>query len=290
MRLTACLSFYDEHPAWLAATAASLAKIGCDHLVAFDGAYMLLPEGKGRSATAQQQALIEVTHGLDMGITLHAPKRPWQGNEVEKRAAMFAAAVPISDWIIIVDADEVITSAPADFKKQLADTDLDVAECVLYQHHEPESTPAPDIMPLETCTPLRILFRALPDLTVTGNHYTYVAGDKVLWGNGGNLEPALNMHDLRVEHRTHLRAKARKDRQEAYYARRRELGVEMGQCARCEQPATRLFMVGLERQGDQIAAGSEPLCEQHVMQQREINQRDARRLGFNPDWQYARVT
>src|SRR6266498_1360247 len=57
LKIIAILSWFDESPSWLSACVASLARAGCSHLVAVDGAYRLYPDGRPHSGIAQQDAI-----------------------------------------------------------------------------------------------------------------------------------------------------------------------------------------------------------------------------------------
>lgn len=226
------LAWYDESPSWLSATVAAAARV-CDRLVAVDGAYAAFPGGRARSESGQAEAIREVCHALDIGLTLHTPRHVWAGGQVEKRSLMFRLALTVCepgvDWLIVVDADEVVTDVPADVRARLADTGLDVAGVTMVQRYDPEAWPEMvrviDVEPGSMMLNHRKLFRAVEGLHVDGCHYCYRAGDgRVLWGPGE--EPAADMNDLVVLHRKMHRPLARKRKQETFYRLRAELGLE----------------------------------------------------------------
>lgn len=244
-RIIASLIWYDESPAWLAATLHAIVP-HIHHLVAIDGAYALYPEGRNWSRPDQHEIILYSCQAAGIGLTLHTPPMVWMGNEVEKRHHQLElakmVAEPMTDWIMIVDSDEVILNWPPDTEKRLAGTDLDVAE-VTYLEHHPKSM-NPDQQPMhfnwgadasEGTT--RNLFRALPDLRQGHNHYTVHGGNRTLRGNMSThtLAGALDLKDLRLDHRTHLRAKHRHDAQYIYYRRRDDYGIEADKCYLCAQ-------------------------------------------------------
>ncbi|MBY8342010.1 hypothetical protein LXH13_06165 [Streptomyces spinosirectus] len=218
MRVIGLLSWYEESPAWLAQCVASAAKI-CDHLIAVDGPYALFPGATRKAASGSEQAdiIAHTAAGAGMGCTIHTPRQPWWGNEVDKRDFMFRLGMTFAeagrDWFLRIDADETLVDVPADVRKQLADTDLDVAEVRLCERGE-----------RDTQTPLRVLFRALPGIGIQQAHYVVTApGEnrvKVLAGNQTvhRLEPAEALWDVRLEHQTKQRTAERKALKAEYYA------------------------------------------------------------------------
>ncbi len=175
MRLIALLAFYDEDETMLRECVTSL-ETCCDHLVALDGAYALFPKAKAHSGKKQTAAIVSTAKHLGMGVTYSAPAEPWQGNEVEKRNALFELGKAIAgqdDWFLIVDADMAVTSVPSNLAWTLERTDCCVgtywlADPVWNGRH-----------------PIRLLFRNAPDLRVTTTHYGYRRGDVYLWETGG---------------------------------------------------------------------------------------------------------
>lgn len=254
-KIVASLIWYDESPAWLAATLHGILP-HIHHLVAIDGAYALYPgasaPGMNWSRPDQHEIIVYSCQSAGVGLTLHTPPVVWLGNEVEKRHHQLEyakqVAEPMTDWVMIVDADEVVTRWPEDTIQRLADTEHDVAE-VSYIEHHPASL-NPDASPVHfnwgqdhSDGKTRNLFRALPDLRQGHNHYTVHGGNQVLRGNMNvtTLAPALALHDLQLDHRTHLRAKHRHDSQYTYYKRRDDTGIECDKCAHCaEQGRTTL--------------------------------------------------
>lgn len=237
IRLIGILTWYDEAPSWLAACVSSMIQHAqIDHLVAVDGAYALLPEGRAFSGFEQHQVINEICRGTSTGLTLHAPQEPWIGNEVAKRSFGFRLAELEAeigeDWYFLMDADQVVTSALG-LRRVLENADEDVGYTWFYERFDPFLTPGSERvahkvnMPREARMPVRTVFRALPRLHVRSNHFTYIADNgHILWngGNGGEV-PAVDTR-CEIEHRTRLRDMARKEQQAAYYKRRDDLGLE----------------------------------------------------------------
>jgi hypothetical protein len=220
VNLIACLSWYDEQPAWLAETVGSLARAGATHIVAVDGAYMLYPGAQPRSPSEQAHAIIGAAAGVGIGATVHAPPLPWVGNETEKRRWMFSAAALVAesleDWLLVIDADELIHSASG-LLEALQRTDLDVAEVLLGS--------------AAGWAPTRRLFRAQPDpIVVWRRHCLYQTRDgRVLWDQArpGAQVQAESIWDVRIRHRHDERDLRRQDHQRTYCVRRDELKAEL---------------------------------------------------------------
>ena len=219
MKLVAIVSWYDEPAEWLAACCASLCQAGVGHIVAVDGAYEAYPQGSvyPRSGAEQYAAITETCHAMQAGSTVYGPGSAWRGNEVEKRSYAFRLAELVADpgdWYWVMDADQVVNTKTSDgLLDTLAIADVDVAETWLYERNALNDP---------TRASIRNLFRAIPGLRVVGNHYTYMTPDgRFLWGDGGpsRLEPSL-VTSVEVEHRTWLRPRARRDKQNDYYRRR----------------------------------------------------------------------
>lgn len=239
MRIVGCLSWFDESPAWLAASVASAGRF-CDHLVAVDGAYALFPGAEPRSASDQHEAIRETSFGLGMGLTIHAPREVWWGNEIEKRNRLLALALleaePEVDWLYIFDADTVARIVPADLRDLLAAAEeYAVAGVSLVEIYDLQEWP--DIVrehdfPARSTTPMhRMFYRALPGLRVRGAHWHYIAGEgeeeRVLWGSAAvPHEEALDLSCVKVEHRSNKRDLGRRRRALGYYAQRDAMQIE----------------------------------------------------------------
>lgn len=227
MRIIGLLSWYQEDPAWLAECVASAARL-CDHLIAVDGAYAEFPGSLAKPASGPEQSEIinRTAAGAGIGCTIHAPRQPWWGGEVAKRDFMFRLASTFAgpdDWYFVIDADEVLTTVPSDTKRRLADSEHNVAELILWERESQARVAEIVDTQADYLNPDRRLFRALPDLGVQQAHYVYTATvdgrTAVLRGNQSiqRLEPAEDLSDLRMEHRTHQRTQARKRLKREYY-------------------------------------------------------------------------
>ena len=237
MRLVAILNFYEESSQWLAALVASLKKADVSHIVAVDGAYALFPDSmtRPRSGSEQPQAIIECAHTLGIGCTIHRPKTAWGGNEVEKRNHLVKLALletGPTDWILQLDADELIDHAPPDLHRRLREAEEDVAGVYFYQRNTKQPDPStavsvPEFNPNEMTDGFyghRILFRARRDLRIEHAHYLYTAGpeDDPIYLRGVDEwhdapVPCLMLNDFKVEHRHHHRLPSRNVAAEHYY-------------------------------------------------------------------------
>jgi hypothetical protein len=297
VKIIALLSSYDEDPAWLAAAIASTAKIGADHLVAVDGAYSIFPDAKPASGHEQHAAIVETTLALGMGLTLHVPQQPFVGNEVEKRSLMFALAEQVAepniDWYMVIDADEVIRKAPDDLRQRLETTTFDAAR-VEFENREPPRTKKQQAMNWEPITrvDIPIFFRAIPNLRVVGNHFTYevVGTGRKLWGMGDSKTSGLvtdfeDLTDLKIDHKTAFREANRKQRSKDYYARRDRERVERHICIRCDADAKAVVIADPEIQpSGHVAANQVGVCEKHQSEVEAASLRTMRKLGIPDDY------
>lgn len=300
-KIIALLSWYDEDPSWLVASLASLSKLGVDHVVALDGAYILLPEGKNVSPPEQHSAIVEICLGMGVGLTLHVPDNVWVGNEVEKRSFLFQLgeqiARPNKDFYFVVDADEVMKDCPGDVKKRLAESKFDAARVTLL-NRKPPSTGQEHEFAWDPNSKVALpkFFRAIPGLRVVGNHYTYALPDgRKLWGQGdgmtsGLVEDYLNLEDLTIDHRTATRDKYRRKLQCDYYDRRERMNIEHSTCSRCDEPPTRLFPTNFSRdpENGDLLGWSVWVCEHHADEVADESLKQLHGLGIDPraiDWQ-----
>lgn len=241
-RVICAISWFDESPQWLAATVASSAKF-CDHVVAVDGAYALYPDARRISGTEQHEALIETCNALDLGLTLHVPRTPWLGGEVEKRTRLMQLGAMEGehgkDWVCVLDADEIVESAPSDVLARLTETEYHAGYVTLVEREDHTTGDIGKIAPLMVvprefrCT-LRIFYRCLPGLRLEGRHYAYTAdgpdGEPIrLWdARSGvvSMADAVDLSDVQVEHRNTRRPKYRRMAAKSYYETRDRLGIE----------------------------------------------------------------
>lgn len=169
VKVYALLSWYDEQPEHLTRCVRSL-KGFADVLVALDGAYATFPNAQRMSAMKQRFALQDAAYASGISYKITEPYRPWQGGEVEKRAALFelarrAGATP-DDWFLIIDGDMELASYTPEARELLAASALDIAE-VRWHDVRVDGVQVTD-------NRFRSLFRALPGLTVERAHYLYV--------------------------------------------------------------------------------------------------------------------
>ena len=294
MRLHALLAYYDEPCSALAACVSSLTHAGVDHIIASDGAYALYPEAKPSSPPDQAHTIHTTAQTLGIASTIHTPSTVWIGNEVEKRTHLFQLAHAVSapgDWWFVIDADEIILTAPTDLKAQLERTEHHVAQATLTELRDLNDTAAQQFnWPRHGQFPFRMLFKAQP-IHCRTNHYTYVTDDdRVLWASDSALqEPALDLPDLIVEHRANQRHQDRRDDKNTYYKRRDHLGVERGECAwdGCDQPGVknvaRDFRLSTKDRRGYVADLVEA-CEKHAKRIDYENRWQLQQLGVpNPD-------
>lgn len=238
MKVIATLCFYDEPPAWLAATVASCARL-CDHLIACDGSYWLYPgsRDKPRSSAFHHEAITQAASAAGIALTLHVPTMPFMGNEVEKRNLMLKLAAtvaePMVDWVFTIDGDEVITYVSDLARADLEATPLHVATSSTYEV-SPLDDDAKRAAYEAGRRPYRHLMRMLPNLRVVGAHWVYMGDDPdrgtvCLQGINGlhTIEPALDMSRQVVkEHRHAYRSPARREAAQAYYRTRDQVVAE----------------------------------------------------------------
>lgn len=222
MKIIGLLSWYEEPAPWLAECVAGLAQL-CDHLIAVDGPYARFPGSTRKPASGSEQAdtIARTAAGAGIGCTIHVPREPWWGNEVEKRSFMFDLAMTMAqpgvDWLVRVDADEVFTTIPSDTRALLDKTNRDVAEVTMWERGVDDGQ--------DSQFPIRVAFRALPGIRVQQAHYVVTVpdedgGTRVLVGNDTvhQAELALPLWDVRLEHRTRQRSAMRRALKDQYYA------------------------------------------------------------------------
>lgn len=227
MRVVGLLSWYEEQPSWLVECVASAARL-CDHIIAVDGPYAAFPGAFRRpfSGTDQADAILRTAAGAGIGCTIHSSREPWFGGEVQKRDFMFRlgeAFTTPEDWYLRIDADEILTSIPVDAKQRLAESSFDVAEVSLWERPSFQAENLTD-MSGTNGVPFRCLFRALPGIGIEQAHYlvTVPTEDlpRVLVGDGvvHQQEPAEDLRDTILEHRSQQRSVTRKSLKNDYYA------------------------------------------------------------------------
>jgi hypothetical protein len=224
--ITGLLAWYDESPIWLAGAVVGAAKL-CDHIVAVDGAYALYPHGRAQSDPEQAEAILHAAYGAGIGCTIHRPRDVWMGNQIEKRSVMFELGRATgAEWFYVFDADDLVTSVPADVHERLSEAEEDVAVFTLWWTEDVEADPAKATAARDFSYPheasnryFRGIFRSLPGLRVEDAHSHYLAerdGKTVHLRGHPDVEPFLNLTDLRVQHRHPQRTKARLEISAAY--------------------------------------------------------------------------
>jgi hypothetical protein len=230
VRIIGLLSWYEESVTWLAECVASAARL-CDHLVAVDGPYVEFPGAlrKPASSAEQAEAILRTAAGAGIGCTIHSPRQPWWGNEVEKRDYMFrlgmTLAQPGTDWFLRIDADETLSDVPVDTRDLLAASEQDVAEVTIWETAgQVPGGFGGGIRDYQQ--PFRCLFRAAPGIAVRQAHYVVTVPDgRVLAGNPSvhRLEPAEPLWDVRLQHKTQQRDTHRWKQKKSYYDRLPEI-------------------------------------------------------------------
>lgn len=241
MRVVLLLSFYDEYPSWLSTVVAGFARV-CDEIVAVDGAYGFYPgsDRAPRSHIEQAEAIQSAAEAAGVGCTIHRPRDPFAGNEVEKRNLTLALAAAVEpDWVVVADGDYHITHCdPATFRALLDETDLNAAAYLLgdsmdYAALGMADTAAQNGAPTSWAFPLRDIFRWTPDLAYGPAHFTvsgtYEGRRQWLKGPEGSplVVPCLDtLGSLVAAHRNRHREKGRRDAADRYARVRVESQIE----------------------------------------------------------------
>jgi hypothetical protein len=286
MQIVALLSWYEENPEWLADMVAGLELAGVDRLVALDGAYALYPGATPQSHPSQKEAIRGACDGF-CPVDIYTPTEVFKGNEVQKRSMLFELGEQVTtedDWYLVIDADETVTSIPDDFRQRLAQTPLDVAQ-VTFVEARNEASPPPSAWQRKSRYPIRIMFRAIRGLRVKTNHWTYVTPDgRRLWGqNRRTLEPALDLTDLEIFHRSDLRHEERRADQYRYYATRDERKVEIGYCTRCTKKATKSVPTKWAPSPEGLTADYIDVCSNCAHVVKKENAKVLRNYGIDPE-------
>jgi hypothetical protein len=284
VKLIGLLSWFDEPVDTLVDNLRSMAKAGVDHIVAVDGRYALFPADYDLSHPNEYAAILLACRGLGMGCTIHQPSGPWEGGEVEKRTALFAAGWAVAepgDWFWVQDADQVVIRTPEDFKQRLERSEHDVADVRIL-----------DVVALRADQPdwpaffsMHALFRAQP-ITVGPAHCQYRAEDgTLLWGYEGDarLATALDLSDVvLVEHRPDRRPAERLRAKMVYYSERDAAGIERGACELCDGPSTGLVPARWRLTELGPVADWMECCDEHAASVDAVNALELRKLGIDP--------
>lgn len=238
MRIASLLCWYDEDPSMLAAHVASLPLASVDLLVALDGAYADYPGGMVQSPTEQYKALFLAAEsaGVDLHLVARHESEPLFESEMEKRTELFRMSEGQADWLIVLDADEVVINAPNDLRDRLSAADCDVFEVPFLDDPHPtlgyaeDADGEPYVARARHVKYRRSVFRAIPGIRVEGRHSRYIAGDgRILWGDplwGDEPVPAKRMREFVFDHRSGQRGADRNIARQGYYAARDENLVE----------------------------------------------------------------
>ena len=228
MKITAALSWWDELPEDLDACVRGVASVA-DRIVAVDGAYRRYPGAKARSHDSQVAAIRDAAAASDIECLILQNDRTWTG-EIEKRSTMMAVAAIATDWVVVIDADHVVSAVRKDVRSELAQTPADTIEV-------PLTTPLEKGRTLKDSSAtnwharqnagqewIPLVFRALPGLTVERRHWWYSGyknGRKMWLGGGDGALPdvphAKMMSTYSVEHRCLYRSPERIRVQRAWY-------------------------------------------------------------------------
>ena len=240
MKIIGALSWFNESPLWLTKTIASFARV-CDQVVAVDGRYALFDHDFDWSPAAEPDAVVAAAEAVGLPLTLHVPREPFAGNEVEKRNLLMRLAMvhaePMEDWIFVLDADEYIVHVDPTFRDELAATEEHIVGHALEEYLDPYVALGQDggvarftTLPTTWRVDLRGFYRALPGLSYVGTHFTiggYVDGEWVwLWGHPDKVPQRDLREMLIVRHENPRRVALRRELAAGYYAARDELGIE----------------------------------------------------------------
>lgn len=239
MKIHGVLNWFDESPSWLAACVASLAQV-CDHVVAVDGRYSLFQHDMAASPIEQAETIVETAAGAGIPLTLYRPVEPYVGDEVEKRSLslrlVLAQAEPMKDWLLVCDADCVITQVSPFLRHDLELCEEHAATVEVQEHLDVLNPAAPVAVAHMVSTPetsasgVTLFYRVLPGMRYEGTHYSLsgsVNGQKTwLWGHPNAVQPFDARHALTMRHRNTHRPIRRREQASAYYETRDSLGTE----------------------------------------------------------------
>lgn len=216
--VTAALSWYDEPVKDLERAVRSLAGIA-DRIVALDGAYARFPNGRSSSPREQAEAIRRVSEEIGIACLILSVDRLWAG-QIEKRNYLVRVASRDADWVLVMDADQVIVGDTAAARERIdsrSDVDVWTVDLIGVQNkgrpvEESASTTWHEAH-LGDTTPFAHLFRVYPDLRYERFHWWVSAlrGDSRFWLQyGGNGYAAsgqvvaehVRLPDYRIEHRS----------------------------------------------------------------------------------------
>jgi hypothetical protein len=138
LKLHALINVYNDRT-FLAATLESIREV-VDQVIVADGAYELyyerykefVPDAEPFSTDGSLE-IIKHFKGLPQTLYLHPAEgreKPWQ-NQAVKRTALIDA-VPLGDWLLIIDADEMVMGDFQESMEATYESGCIVANCPLY--------------------------------------------------------------------------------------------------------------------------------------------------------------
>ena len=216
VKITACLAWYMEPPAFLTRCVESLRGLA-DELVAYDGAWDLWPDARPFSSDDEYTAIHEAAESIRLPYTIYEPDTTW-ASQVEKRAAlMLEAGETGADWLLVIDGDEWIeTHHGAAVRAALESTPCDVATIM---HKRVTGYDA-----VNTPGAIRRLYRANTGVTVDTAHNGYRTSDG-RWLHGDSaavrLEPACDLSGMVLLHHEHNNRGVGRDRARQVYRQAR---------------------------------------------------------------------
>lgn len=261
MNLHAILSYYDESPTWLASTIASLSRIGVDHVLALDGKFPHFDIGAPACSPVEQaEAILHTAAAAGMAVTLHRPTVLGMRTETQKRELAFQVlgllATPFTDWVLVIDADEIVEAGTPKVREELAalDAGTHTAACRIASVTDPHADPAADnsvnskteeihqkllVHPRFASMQSRF-WRVLTDMRVGPTHFDYTGvdehGERVYlrkdigsmkdFRNGLRCTPVERVDGCELLHRKNHRIAVRQQTKRAYYDLRDEIGLE----------------------------------------------------------------
>lgn len=279
--IVALLSFYDEPPDMLARCVASLHRAGASHLIAVDGPYAAFPHEHVSSAPSQHAAIRAAAWSAGLGLTLHIPLEAWAGNEVGKRTFMHRLAPVVcgevvedeggleSVWQFVIDADEVVESAPPRGTVEMALRDVMVGEVLSQEQGGGRGW-------------RRRLFLNTPGISVGPTHCEYRLRDLVLSDSGkrGEVE-AGRIEGFVLSHRHGDRSAERERAKMDYYTTMPE-GGHLG-CEVCGLPPTQRVRAGWRIEAGELLFETLDVCAPCGETLRQAGRVAVLGLGRNPD-------
>lgn len=230
MNVTAALCWYDEPVEALERCVASLEGV-CDRLVAVDGRWDVFPGARDLSPLEQKLAIQAAARAAGIKDEVHGGGPFAWESQVAKRSYAIERAASTGDWVLVIDADEHISSSDrAALHALLAATDLDVGEVPLTNRSQRWP-----LNQLHTHTfAARRLFRSACAPHYERAHNGVRASDG-RWLSGSRrhvaLEPTfvtadLNALALALRHDLDARSGERQQARRIYYKTRRRNGLE----------------------------------------------------------------